>query len=58
MLFAGLGFGRLIEALQWLATKLMIAYPSRAVDVNDVILTTLGVLFGLFASRLSVSAIG
>lgn len=46
---AGLGFSVLIEGLQWLATKLMIAFPSRAVDVNDVILNTLGVLLGLVA---------
>lgn len=47
VLVAGLGFSMLIEALQWVATKLMIAFPSRAVDVNDVILNTLGV--GAFA---------
>ena len=49
VLVAGLGFSLLIEALQWLATKLMVAFPSRAVDINDVILNTLGVLIGVAA---------
>lgn len=52
VLVAGLGFSMLIEALQWVATKLMIAFPSRAVDVNDVILNTLGVLLGVVAFAL------
>ncbi len=52
VLVAGLGFSVLIEAFQWLATKLMIAFPTRAVDVNDVILNTLGVLIGVVAFAL------
>lgn len=44
---AGLGFSLLIEAAQWLSTKLMVAFPSRAVDINDVFLNTLGVLIGV-----------
>lgn len=49
VLVAGLCFSLSIEALQWLATKLMVAFPSRAVDINDVILNTLGVLIGVAA---------
>lgn len=45
VLVAGLGFSLLIEAVQWLSTKSMIA--SRAVDINDVFLNTLGVLIGI-----------
>lgn len=52
VLFAGLGFSMLIAALQWLATKLIIAFPSRAVDGNDVILNTLGVLVGVVSFAL------
>lgn len=47
VLVAGLGFSLLIEAIQWLSTKMMVAFPSRAVDINDVFLNTLGVLIGL-----------
>jgi glycopeptide antibiotics resistance protein len=47
VLVAGLGFSLLIEAIQWLSTKLMIAFPSRAVDINDVFLNTLGALIGI-----------
>lgn len=47
VLVAGLGFSLLIEAIQWLSTKLMVAFPSRAVDINDVFLNTLGVLIGV-----------
>lgn len=47
VLAAGLGFSLLIEAVQWLSTKLMIAFPSRAVDINDVFLNTLGVLISI-----------
>jgi glycopeptide antibiotics resistance protein len=49
VLIAGLCFSLLIEALQWLTTKLMIAFPTRAADINDVILNTLGVLIGVAA---------
>lgn len=49
VLVAGLCFSLSIEALQWLATRLMVAFPSRAVDINDVILNTLGVLIGIAA---------
>lgn len=49
VLVAGLCFSLSIEALQWVATKLMVAFPSRAVDINDVILNTLGVLIGVAA---------
>jgi len=47
VLVAGLGFSLLIEASQWVLTKLMVAYPSRAVDINDVLLNTFGVLIGV-----------
>lgn len=47
VLLAGLCFSLLIEAIQWLSTKLMVAFPSRAVDINDVVLNTLGVLVGV-----------
>ena len=47
VLVAGLCFSLSIEALQWFATKLLVAFPSRAVDINDVILNTLGVLIGV-----------
>lgn len=47
VLVAGLCFSLSIEALQWIATKLIVAFPSRAVDFNDVILNTLGVLIGV-----------
>lgn len=47
VLVAGLGFSVTIEALQWLATRAGVAFPSRAVDINDVILNTLGVLVGV-----------
>jgi len=49
VLVAGLGFSLVIEAFQWVATKLMLAFPSRAVDINDVILNTVGVLIGVAA---------
>ena len=49
VLVAGLCFSVSIEALQWLFTRLGVAYPSRAVDINDVILNTLGVLIGIAA---------
>jgi glycopeptide antibiotics resistance protein len=49
VLVAGLCFSLSIEALQWVVTKLMVAFPSRAVDINDVILNTIGVLIGIAA---------
>jgi glycopeptide antibiotics resistance protein len=52
VLVAGLGFSLLIEAIQWLSTKLMVAFPSRAVDINDVFLNTLGVLIGILGFAL------
>jgi glycopeptide antibiotics resistance protein len=39
---AGLCFSISIEAVQWLVTRLGVAFPSRAVDINDLILNTLG----------------
>lgn len=53
---AGVGFSLLIEAMQWLLTKLMVAFPSRAVDVNDVVLNTLGVVIGVLGCALVRSA--
>jgi glycopeptide antibiotics resistance protein len=52
VLVTGLGFSLLIEAVQWLSTKLMVAFPSRAVDINDVFLNTLGVLIGILGFAL------
>jgi glycopeptide antibiotics resistance protein len=49
VLLAGLGFSLAIEALQWVATKLVIAFPSRATDINDVVLNTIGVILGIVA---------
>ena len=49
VLAAGLCFSLSIEAVQWLVTRLGVAFPSRAVDINDVILNTLGVLIGVAA---------
>lgn len=49
VLLAGIGFSVLIEGLQWIATSLVIAFPSRATDINDVILNSVGVLLGSVA---------
>jgi glycopeptide antibiotics resistance protein len=49
VLVSALCFCVLVEALQWLTTKLLIAFPSRSADINDVLLNTLGSAVGVLA---------
>ena len=48
-LFAGVPFSLSIEAVQWVITRFGIAFPSRTVDINDVLLNTFGVTLGVLA---------
>jgi len=54
----GFGFSLPIEAFHWLLTNLMVAFPSRAVDIHDVILNTLGALIGALALALLRAVLG
>lgn len=48
-LFAGLLFSCSIEAIQALLNAFGVAFPPRTADINDVLLNTLGVAFGILA---------
>jgi len=49
VVLSGLGFSLVIEATQWVLTRIGIAYPARAVDVSDILLNTFGVILGIGA---------